>query len=127
MNTLTTTRNEVADVLAPLGVTTYAHVPGRMNLPAAFIMAGSPYIEQGETFGSRLVRFIVVLAEHTASNLEETEALDDRIEHAQKLLEADGWLIEQVAQPTVMQFNNTDGLVAEITISTPITFTEQEN
>lgn len=127
MSTLLQLRTDLADVVAQIGdLTVYTHVPGRMSLPAAFIMAGSPYIEQAETFGARLVRFGVVLAVQGGSNLSETTDLDTRIEQAQAALEADGWLIEQVSQPYAMQFNNADGLVSEITVTTHVTFPQKE-
>lgn len=122
MTLLSTLRTELVAPLGELGINTYTHLPGRMALPGAAVMAGSPYIEQGDTFGSKTVRFSVVLAIPTGTNQAETEALDDLIEAAQAALEADGWLVESVAQPFSMSFNNTEGLVTQITVTTPVTF-----
>lgn len=123
MGVLTDLRTDIATALAPTGLNTYTHIPGRMALPGAFVMAGSPYIEQGDTFGSRTVRFGVVLATQTGSNQAETTALDDLIEQAQAALTDDDWLVEEVSQPYAQAFNNTEALVTEITVTTTVTFT----
>lgn len=121
--TLATLRTELATTLTPLGLNTYTHIPGRMTLPGAFVMAGAPYIEQAQTFGARTVRFGVLLATQTGANDAETDVLDGYIEAAQKALEHDGWLVEEVSQPAEMSFNNTNGLVVEITVTATVTFT----
>lgn len=118
MSTLTDLRTELTESLTPLSVTTYTHVPGRMSLPGAFVMAGSPYIEQGDTFGARRIRFAVILAVQTGTNQSETTALDELIESAITALETDDWLVEEVSQPYSMAFNNAEGLVVELTVTT---------
>lgn len=120
--TLTELRTHLADALAPLGVTTYTHIPARMSLPGAFIAAGSPYIEQGQTFGERLVRFEVVLATQTGDNLSENSSLDELIENAQALLDTAGWQVEEVSQPYIQEFANAPSLVTQFTVSTFETF-----
>lgn len=116
-------RTEIVDALAGIDLNTYTHIPGRMALPGAFVMAGAPYVEQGQTFGERIVRFEVVLAVQTGDNAAETSALDELIETAQAALENAGWLVEQISQPYGMDFNNAEGLVVSITVTTPVTFT----
>ena len=120
--TLLQMRQELADAMATLQLTTYTHIPGRLDLPGAFVAAGNPYIEQGQTFGERLVRFQVVVATQTGDNASETTALDELIEGAQAALEAAGWLVEQVDQPFVQDFNNAQALVTVITVSAYETF-----
>lgn len=110
-------RTAVADALAPLGLNTYTHLPGRAALPCAMVIAGSPYIEQGQTFGERLFRFGVLVASQTGENNSETSALDELIEAAVAALESDGWLVEQVAQPFLQEFNNAQALGTLITVS----------
>lgn len=124
MSTLKTLREElIAAVTAD--ITKYTHVPGRLALPGIFVMSGSPYIEQGQTLGERLIRFDAVVAAQTATNQAETEAVDTLIESIVADLEADEWLVEQVSQPYSMAFNNADALVVAITVSTTIpTFTK---
>lgn len=119
MSVLNTLRVELVESLEDLDITLYTHIPGSMALPGAFVMAGSPYIEGGETFGTRAVRFTVILAVQSGDNQSETSALDDLIEGAQAALEAADWLVESVSQPYSMAFNNTDGLVTEINVTAP--------
>jgi hypothetical protein len=122
VTTLTDLRQELVDALSPLDLNTYTHIPGRLALPAAFVMAGSPYIEQGQTFGERLVRFQVVLATQTADNQSETSALDELIEGAQAALVAEEWVVELVSQPYAQTANNAEFLATEITVTTLVTF-----
>lgn len=124
MSVLLDLRTEIADTLGGLDLTTYTHVPGRVHLPAAFVMAGSPYIEQGQTFGERLVRFVVALVAQTGDNLSETVALDEQIEAAMAVLHAAGWTVESVAQPTAQAFDNTECLVTNLTVATFVAFAE---
>lgn len=129
MSTLTALRGELVASLAGLDINTYTHIPGRLTLPGVFVEAGSPYIEQGDTFQSKTVRFGVVLCVNTGQNKDETEALDDLIETVQELIESydsaltDGWTVEAVSQPFIQSFNNAEGLVSEITVTTVVTFT----
>ncbi|QRY40850.1 hypothetical protein JVX92_00715 [Microbacterium hominis] len=115
-------RESICDALAPLDLNTYTHIPGRMDLPGAFVAAGSPYIEQGQTFGERLVRFQIALAVQTGDNLSETEALDRLIENAQAALDEAGWVVEEVQQPYMQDFNNAPALITIITVSAFETF-----
>lgn len=124
MSQLGDLRQELVDALAGLDLNLYTHVPGRMALPGVFVMAGSPYIESGETLGERTVRFEVVVCTQTGDNDSETSALDELIESAQAALEAEDWLVEQISQPYAMAFNNAQGLVTAITVTTPVTFTQ---
>jgi hypothetical protein len=122
MTFLAALRTELVDALAGLDLNTYTHIPGRLALPGAFVMSGSPYIEQGQTFGERLVRFDVVVCVQTGDNSAETSALDELIEGALNALETAGWMVEQISQPYGMDFNNTEGLVTTITVTAPVTF-----
>ncbi|TDL43599.1 hypothetical protein [Microbacterium oleivorans] len=122
MNKLLELRTDLATALGALGITTYTHVPGRLDLPGAFVMAGSPYIEQGQTFGERIVRFQVVIATQTGDNLSETSALDELILSAQAALEEDGWVVESIEQPYASDFNNAKALVTILNVSAPETF-----
>jgi hypothetical protein len=122
MSTLSDLRQELVDALAPLDLNLYTHIPGRMALPGAFVMAGAPFIEQGQTFGEKLVRFAVVVAVPVGSNASETSGLDDLIESAQAALESEEWMVESIAQPFSQSFNNAEGLVTEITVTSAVTF-----
>lgn len=114
-------RTELADTIT--GLTVYDHVPARAQLPCAFVLPGAPYIEQGQTFGSRLVRFGVLLLAHPSLNQNETDQLDRQIEQAQHDLDAAGWTVESVQQPTIRELNGQDVLATEINVATQATFT----
>jgi hypothetical protein len=77
MSTLLELRQELVSALtgSDLNLNLYTHIPGQLALPGAFVMAGSPYIEQGQTFGERIVRFEVVLCTAQGDNASETSAL----------------------------------------------------
>lgn len=120
MSTLGDLRTELADALAPLGITTYTHIPARMSLPGVFVMAGEPYVSEGQTLGERLVRFQAVLAAQKASNIAETAETDELIEKAVIALESDAWTVEEIAQPSAMDFHNTPALVVVLTVTTTI-------
>jgi len=122
MSVLGDLRQEVVEALTGLDLTLYTHIPGRMNLPGAFVMAGSPYVEQGQTFGERLVRFSVVTATNTGENNAETAALDELLEAAQARLEAAGWTVESISQPEAQAFGNAEALVASLNVAALVTF-----
>jgi len=122
MGKLLDLRKELADAVSTLDLTTYTHIPGAMSLPGAFVMAGNPYMEQGQTFGETLIRFELAIATQTGDNLSETEALDSLIESAIELLDSAGWDIEQVSQPFMQDFSNASALVTVFTVSASETF-----
>jgi hypothetical protein len=103
-------------------VTTYDHVPGRVLLPAAVVLAGSPYIDQGDTFGERLVRFQLVLLTHPSLNQIETDALDQTIESTIVAVEKGGWTVESVQQPNTQELNGAEVFATEITVAAMVTF-----
>lgn len=125
MTTLLELRQEIADTLAAadLGLNLYTHIPGRMALPGAYVQAGAPYLEAGQVLGEQVARFEVITCTHTGDNGSETTALDELIEQVHIALEGAGWHVEQVSQPFTVAFNNTNGLVAAITVTTELTIT----
>lgn len=121
MSALGDMRRELADDLAgpaPTSLTVYDHVPGRVLLPAAMVMPGSPYVEQGQTFGARTVRFDVVLLSHPSLNSETTEQVDVEIEAVTRRLMAAGWDVERVLQPQIYDFSNGEALGVAISVAT---------
>lgn len=120
MTVLKALRGELADTVT--GVTTYDHVPGRINLPAAVVVPGQPYIEPGETFGQKAVRFDLVLLTHPATNEDETDQLDELIESTQHALDAGGWRVERVEMPATQEYNGGEVLATGITVVTLATF-----
>lgn len=126
MTVLGDLRRELADDVAgePVELTTYDHVPGRVQLPAAFIMAGRPYVEQGETFGSSTVRFQAVLLTHPSLNSESTDQLDELIESITRRLTVAGWLIERIEQPQIQDLNGSEVLAVSISVAAMASFPE---
>lgn len=123
MGALLTLRTELAELLAPLDLNTYTHLPGRAALPSAIVLAGSPYVESGQVFGEHFVRFEVHLSTAKGDNQSETTALDALVESAIPLLVQDGWTVESLTQPFEFDINNGAALTVAITVTAPVTFT----
>lgn len=120
MSVLGDLRRELVDTIE--GLTTYDHVPASVQLPAAFVMAGAPYIEAGQTFGTRHVRLQLVLLTHPASNSGETDWLDEQIEAVQKRLTDEEWTVERVEQPQLQELSGSEVLATAISVGTDVTF-----
>lgn len=120
MSVLGDLRRELVDSVQ--GITTYDHVPAAVQLPAAFVMAGAPYIEAGQAFGDKHVRLLLVLLTSPATNPAETDWLDDRIETVQQQLTAEGWTVERVEQPQLQELNGSEVLATQIVVGTDVTF-----
>jgi len=125
MSVLGDLRRELADDVAgsPVELTTYDHVPARAQLPAAFVMAGAPYVEADQTFGSSIVRFGVVLLTQPSMNADETDQLDERIESVQRRLLSAGWLVERIERPEIQDLNGAEVLATALSVAaTGVTF-----
>ena len=124
MSVLGDLRRELADEIAgqPAELTVYDHVPARVQLPAAFIMAGQPYVEQGQTFGSSTVRFGVVLLTQPSLNADETDQLDERIESVQRRLLTAGYTVERVERPEIQHLNGADLQATVLSVACDATF-----
>jgi hypothetical protein len=124
MSVLGDMRRELADDVAgnPTELTTYDHVPGRVQLPAAFVMAGAPYIEQAQNFGSSTVRFQAVLLTHPSLNSETTDQLDELIQTVSGRLSAADWLIETIDQPRLIDLSGSDVLSVTINVAAVASF-----
>lgn len=119
MSALGDLRRELADVAAgdPVELTTYAHVPARVQLPAAFVVAGQPYLEAGQTFGTSTVRFALVLLTHPSMSADETEQLDELIESCSRRLQAAGYAVERVERPEIQELNGAEVLATALSVS----------
>ncbi|AVR56184.1 minor tail protein [Microbacterium phage Azizam] len=119
MSVLGDLRRELADDVAgsPVELTTYDHVPARVQLPAAFVMAGAPYVEADQTFGSSIVRFGVVLLTQPSMNADETDQLDERIESVQRRLLSAGWLVERIERPEIQDLNGAEVLATALSVA----------
>jgi hypothetical protein len=114
-------RTELAEALTPLDVNVYAYLPGKAPFPAAIILAGNPYIESGQGFGERLIRFEVWISTQKGSNDAETEQGDALIQQAIALVEEDGWVVEYVGQPTDWSINNGEAYTFPLIVTTTTT------
>lgn len=116
-------RRDLADSLVELPVTVYAHLPGRAVFPSAVVLAGSPYLEQGLTFGSWTIRLEVWLSASKGDNGSETDTADELIQAAIDAIETydspltDGWVVETVSQPFSWEINNGQAFTASITVT----------
>ncbi|QGH78527.1 minor tail protein [Microbacterium phage Kaijohn] len=119
MSVLGDLRRELADDVAgsPVELTTYDHVPARVQLPAAFVVAGAPYVEPDQTFGSSIVRFGVVLLAQPSMNADETDQLDERIESVQRRLLSAGWLVERIERPEIQDLNGAEVLATALSVA----------
>ena len=116
MNTLAVLRQDLSTVLETAGVRTHGFLPERIVPPLALLAAGSPYVEAGDTFGSYVVRFTVVLVASQATNQVATTELDEAVTAALVALDNGKWDVERVDQPTMMQSSNTHYLSTTIDV-----------
>ncbi|MFD1505262.1 hypothetical protein FE374_09365 [Georgenia yuyongxinii] len=104
---LTDHRTTLAAALSGAGLQVEAHLPERINPPVAILTPGTPYLEGGDTYGSYTLRFTVLLVTPTAANATATTVLDELIVKAVAGVEgADGFGLERVDQPAMLQANN---------------------
>ena len=92
-------RTEVATLLGGAGFTAFDHVPSRPIPPFAMVVPGSPYLEGGDTFGGKTLRFDVWVIAGQGDTSALSDALDDQIVTAIAALEADDLHVESVSQP----------------------------
>jgi hypothetical protein len=111
-------RQAIADVVeTATSIPALPYAPGRLIVPSAVVMPGSPYLESGLTFGTMTAHFQVELIMGTAANQVVTSGLDDQIENALGgLLEA-GYAIEQVSPPYALEANGQQYLAATISLN----------
>lgn len=121
MSALGDLRQDVSDVVnTATSIPSYAFAPGRLIVPSAVVMPGSPYVESGLTFGTLTARFQVELIMGTAANQVVASGLDDQIESAVVGLINSGYSIEGVSTPYALEANGQQYLAATITINNSI-------
>ncbi|AVR56157.1 tail terminator [Microbacterium phage Naby] len=124
-NELVELRGELADVIAgpmPADLTVYDHVPARVQLPAAFVMAGQPYLEAGQSFGSSIVRYGVVLLTQPSLNADETDQLDRQLMRIQRRLLAAGYVVERIDRPEIQDLNGAEVLATALNVALDAAF-----
>ena len=99
------------------------HVPDRLVPPAAFVVAGDPYLEHRETdpFGSHTATFEVWLISANGTNETVTGAIDAEIELQVEALAGVGFAVEGVSKPFLYQVQNGQFLSVIITVSSNVT------
>lgn len=111
-------RQAIADVVSTATtIPAFPYAPGRLIVPSAVVMPGSPYLESGLTFGTLKANFQVELIMGTAANQVVTSGLDDQIENALVGLLNSGYLIEQVSPPYALEANGQQYLAATISLN----------
>lgn len=121
MSVIATTRGDIADTVeTATTIRAFTYPPERIQPPCAVVMPGSPYIEDGDTFGSFTARYTIDLIMGTAANSITTNGLDAQIENALVGLTNAGYSIETISQPYSMDANNATYLAATITVKTNI-------
>jgi hypothetical protein len=83
-------------------------------------MPGSPYIADGDVFGSFIATFTVDLVMGQAANKVVANGLDEQIEDALVALCNAGYSVESVGQPYSMDINNASYLAATLTVTANI-------
>lgn len=122
-------REDLRKALEPLDVNTYNHLPARAALPSAVVLAGSPYLEHGQTFGEWTIRLEVWVSAAKGDNSSETDTGDELIQAAIEAIHnydspllTDGWLVEGVSQSFEWEVNNGQAFTNAITVTSSVTF-----
>jgi hypothetical protein len=102
-------------------LTTHDFLPARLAVPCAVVMPSSPYVADGDVFGSFTASFTVDLVMGQAANKVTANGLDDQIENALVGLVNAGYSVESVSQPYSMEVNNATYLAATVTVNAQIT------
>lgn len=102
------------------GLTSYDYNPARLNVPSAVVMPGTPYVTDGDVFGSINVSYTVDLIMGTAANSVTAQGLDDQIENALVALINAGYGVDNVSAPYAVDINNGTYLAATLTVNANI-------
>lgn len=124
MSTIGDTRAAVALVIKnATGLTTYDGLQARTNVPCAIVMPGSPYVVDGDVFGSFRVSYTVDLVMGSAANSVTQNGLDAQIETALIALVNAGYSVESIGQPYALELNNGTYLTATLSVFANISLT----
>lgn len=108
MSTLEQLRAQLAGELDGQGITPVTFVPERPQPPLAVIAPGSPYVQQGDTFGVYKVAFDIVLMTPKATNEAETIDLDAMIAMTVgAIAESQTFYLSQIGQPIYGELRST--------------------
>lgn len=118
MNTLQRLRGDLRDLFTEAGFTITTHLPERIVPPLAIVAPGSPYLEDGESFGKYRARFTVFLVCATGTNDTVTDQLDELVASAVVALDDSPWLTERVDQPSMLEHGRASFLSTTIDVAT---------
>lgn len=116
MNTFTQARAEIAAALNGIDLDVHEYMPERMSPPCALLTTGSPWVEDGEQFGSFTVRYQVTIVAGTATNEVVTDRLDEHMAAAIVALDEADFGIARVDEPYGLQANNATYVAANISL-----------
>lgn len=117
MNTFEAIKQRITDALIDIGVQTFEYLPARITPPMAFLVAGSPWIEDGATFGGFTVRYQVTLVVGQASNEVATANLDALTARAIVALDNAGLPLERADEPNMLAVNNANYMAVNLSLT----------
>lgn len=122
MNTLTTHRQALVDLLTGAGLTTVGHLPERPTPPVVIVSPGSPYLAPGDTFGTFRQNWTLVVLTTAATSPVMTDALDDMITRITVALHPSGFVVSTVDTPQTFTAGTATylGTTVDVTITTDI-------
>ncbi|NRD25550.1 hypothetical protein [Frigoribacterium sp. VKM Ac-2836] len=112
-------RNILADLIGENGAA-YTYIPERTTLPAYLVTPNSPYISNGQTYGTATLRLEVTYVSSHGGNEKVTQEVDDAISAAVVALMQDPAsriAIDGADQPHSIRLNGQDYLSQSIQIS----------
>lgn len=115
---LSQVRKDLEDQLDEAGLHAFSYLPERIQPPTVLISAGSPYLSPGPTYCDFTVNLTATLVAAKATNLVETDELDQMIETF--LLATDKYNIDAVEAPFSLEINNAVYLAVKINVSQEI-------
>jgi hypothetical protein len=125
MSKIVDARTSVAEVLNEVGLSTHPVLPERMNPPEAIVIARSPYITNGQAFGSYKVNLGVSIVVEPADNAVELDQLDNLIEEVISALVNHNHAVIEVTKPYAWSYNNAQYTAVDVLISNTISLLEE--
>jgi len=121
VSAITDSKNALVALLGDVCVV-YPYISARPIPPCITINSASPYVENGNTFGSFRLNFSLELSMPTSANDKVTAELDAKVEDVIVLLVNAGYSVLGVSAPYALEANNTQYLSVSITCSTVVKF-----
>ena len=110
-------RQEILDIAASTGVTTFDHVPERLSPPSLIVLPGSPYIEPGDTFCTFKVNHTLSVVVPNGTNEKTTEDMDNLIETVLTTLVKERVSVESVSTFYVLDSGGAQYLAVDISVN----------